>query len=245
MKRGSNEGTMNRTGAALHPEGTRELVSVTEATPPSSPGDGRLIHAIRNEYAREGELLGHLPKAGAEKAGRGKKASLFAMLLDKMGARLAFERSGVRLYEALLAKLDAKEPIGPVANAPDRKKLERICRQEHEHFQLLCEAIERLGGDPTAMTPAANVGATAASGLPKVLLDPRSTFAQCLHAILVAELTDRDGWQLLVELAEANGQDELAARFRDALETEEEHLELVRQWILEATLAGEPAAVVA
>src|SRR5690606_11750498 len=112
MKRGSSDRTMNRTGAALHPEGTRELVSVTEATPPSSPGDGRLIHAIRNEYAREGELLGHLPRTG-EKAGRGKKAGLFATLLDKMGERLAFERSGVRLYEALLAKLDAEEPIGP------------------------------------------------------------------------------------------------------------------------------------
>ena len=33
----------------------------------------------------------------------------------------------------------------------------------------------------------------------------------------------------------------VAAKFRDAQETEEEHLELVRTWILEATLAGEPA----
>lgn len=43
----------------------------------------------------------------------------------------------------------------------------------------------------------------------------------------------------------ANGGDELAERFREAYEQEEEHLELVRGWILEATLAGEPAKALA
>lgn len=245
MKRAHNGGDMeNRTGSSTNEEGTTELVSVTETTPPSSSGDGRLIHAVRNDYSKEGLLLGHMPKAG-EKAGRGKKAGLQATLLDKMGERLAFERTGVRLYEALLAKLDAPTPIGPSGSAPARADIARICRQEHEHFLLMNEAIVSMGADPTAMTPAANVTATVSSGLPKVLLDPRSTFAQCLDAILVAELADNEGWSMLIELAEANGLDELAVQFREAHETEEEHLELVRTWILEATLAGEPAKVLA
>lgn len=234
----------NRTGTSLNPEDTAELVEVTEIVPPSSPGDGGIIAALRNEYASEGEVLGHLPST-AEKPMRGKKGDLAATLMDKMGERLAFERTGVRLYEALLSKLDAPAPIGPSENAPKRSDLERICRQEHEHFQLMTEAIASMGGDPTAMTPAADVTATLSSGLPKVLLDPRATFTQCLDAILVAELADNAGWELLAEIAEANGQDDLARQFRSALETEHEHLELVRGWIMEANLAGEPAKAIA
>lgn len=239
---GKAEQHVNRTASSMNPDDTAELVQVTASTPPSSPGDGRMIAALRNEYASEGEVLGHLPKSGAV---RGKKAGLAGMLLDKMGERLAFERTGVRLYEALLAKHDAPSPVGPGPNAPSRKEIERICRQEHEHFLMMTEAIRSLGGDPTAMTPAADVTANLSSGLPKVLLDPRSTFAQCLDAILIAELADNDGWHLLIDLAEANGQDELAVRFRKAHQTEDEHLESVRAWIREATLAGEPAKALA
>lgn len=235
---------MNRTGSAMRAEDSMALDQVTRSTPASSPGDARLVSAVRNAYSMEGELLGHLPKSGAS-AVRGKKAGLAGMLVDKMGERLAFERTGVRLYEALLTKMDAEAPIGPGANAPKRADVERICREEHEHFLMMKEVIEEMGGDPTAMTPAANVAANLSSGLPKVMLDPRSTFAQCLDAILIAELADNDGWMLLIDLAEANGKDELVERFRQAYANEEEHLELVRAWIREATLAGEPAKALA
>ena len=40
----------------------------------------------------------------AVKALKGEKAAVF---LDKLGERLAFERTGVRLYEAVLAKVPA------------------------------------------------------------------------------------------------------------------------------------------
>jgi hypothetical protein len=44
-------------------------------------------------------------------------------LIDRLGARLAFERSGVRLYEALLSKLDAS---GIFDGGPSREDIERI-----------------------------------------------------------------------------------------------------------------------
>jgi hypothetical protein len=226
----------NRTGTAINPDAAEALAEVTTSTPPSTSGDGRLISKVRNAYSEEGILLGHL--APPEKAGRVKNASRRALLLDKMGERLAFERSGVRLYEALIAKYDAPMPIGPGKAGPPRAELEGICADEHEHFELMHEAIVELGGDPTATTPAADVGATIAAGLPKVLLDPRSTFAQCLDAILVAELTDSEGWQLLVELAEAEDLDELAERFGAARDKEAEHLATVRDWVSSAALAG-------
>ncbi|MFO0663966.1 MAG: hypothetical protein U0174_08445 [Polyangiaceae bacterium] len=54
--------------------------------------------------------------------------------------------------------------------------------------------------------------------------------------MLVAELVDNDGWTMLVQLARAVGQEELAASFEKAHKEEDEHLLLVRGWINDATL---------
>ena len=70
-------------------------------------------------------------------------------------------------------------------------------------------------------------------GLVAVLTDPRTTLTQCLDALLTAELADNDGWKILIAMAEASGQDELAQRFATALAEEDHHLASVRAWIAE------------
>ena len=92
---------------------------------------------------------------------------------------------------------------------------------------LLAEALEKLGADPTAMTPCADLTGVTGMGLVQVLTDPRTTLTQALDAILIAELTDVDAWAVLIDLAE---------RFRQAAAEEEVHLERVRGWVLLATL---------
>lgn len=158
-----------------------------------------------------------------------------AVFLDLLGERLAFERTGARLYEALLCKLDVANghPGGPT-----REELSRIHDQEVEHFHLLCDAIERLGGDSTVVTPSADVMGVAASGLLQVLGDARTTLNEGLKAILIAELADSDGWQVLTEMAERLGEAELAVSFQRAYDDEEEHLASVRTWLARA-LEGE------
>ena len=71
----------------------------------------------------------------------------------------------------------------------------------------------------------------ASAGLTQLLTDPRSTLTQCLAGMLTAELTDNDGWRMLVWLAEKLGQDEIARDFASALVEEEDHLVLVRRWL--------------
>ena len=61
--------------------------------------------------------------------------------------------------------------------------------------------------------------------------DPRTTLAQCLNAMLTAELTDNAGWELLVSLAEEAGESELAGRFLGALGQEQEHLAIIKAWL--------------
>jgi hypothetical protein len=238
--RNSQREHLNRTGASLSPELTRELLEGAGETQPSSEGDGEELARVRIEYARQAEPVGTIPPpatvAGAvkslAKAVTGKKALVF---IDKLGERMAFERSGTRLYDALLSKLDA---YGTWPGGPQRKDLVEIRAEEHAHFTLVKQSIEAVGGDPTAVTPSANLHAVASKGLCAVITDPRVNLREAMEAILVAELVDNDCWENLVDLSRALGHEDLAVAFTEALTEEREHLRRVRLW-LGTSLSGE------
>jgi rubrerythrin len=223
----------NRTGMATSPRLGSELIEGARETVPSAAGDEQGIATVRIQYARQGEPAGSMPPpASAKELGKtaikalqGKNALVF---VDKLGERLAFERSGTRLYEALLSKLDA---YGTWEGGPSRADLEEIHGEERAHFLMLKDIIEQLGSDPTAVTPSANVHAVASQGLMMVLTDPRTNLAQGLEAILVAELVDNDCWENLSDLARTLGHEDLAGQFETALDEEREHLRRVREWL--------------
>jgi hypothetical protein len=109
--------------------------------------------------------------------------------------------------------------------------LRTIRAEELAHFHLLSDSVTELGADPTAQTPCADVAGTASMGLVQVITDPRTTMAQCLNAILMGELTDNAGWELLTELATEAGQSDLAEQFSQALKAERRHVTIVTGWL--------------
>ncbi|HEY8946186.1 MAG TPA: ferritin-like domain-containing protein [Polyangiaceae bacterium] len=227
---------LNRTGIATSPALAEEMIEGTSEFPPGADGDETVIAHTREDYAKISDPLGTVPpptklRDAAVTAMRGLRGLRPTQFLDKLGERLAFERTGVRLYEALISKLDA---FGGFPGGPSRAELQEILREEFEHFRLLTEAVTKVGGDPTVVTPAADLHATMNRGVLEVVVDPRTTFAQCLEAALMAELADNEGWQALTELASQTGETELAARFEAAKEEEDEHLENVRSWLAAA-----------
>ncbi len=197
---------------------------------PSSEGDERGMAQMRSSYIENAEPVGSMPPPatlkGAAKAGaklmKGDRPQLF---LDKLGERLAFERSGTRLYDAFIAKCRTQ----PTPGIED-EELVHIRNEEAKHFALIGECIEFLGGDPTAQTPCADVSGVASAGLMQVITDPKTTVAQSLSALLVAELTDNAAWEDLIALARKMGHDDMAAQFEDALQHEADHLATVRKW---------------
>lgn len=231
---------MNKTGIATSPrlakameEGARDGIS------PGTP-EAEAVTRLRLEYSQEAPPVGTMPppaslKGAAKTAVDTIKGNKPLVLLDLLGERAAFERSGTRLYDALLVKLDAADPH---PGGPTRAELERIRDEEIQHFQLVKEAIESLGGDPTVVTPSADVMGVAGMGWVQVLTDARTTLNECMKVILAAELVDNDGWLTLIDIAQGLGHDELAGGFRRALAQEEEHLALVRSW-LSTAVAGE------
>lgn len=230
----------NRTGIATSPLDSKKTIEGAKAVTPYAGIDGEVIAAERLTWALEADPVGTMPMPtsakgvvkSALKAIQGHKVNV---LLDKLGARAAFERAGTRLYEALLVKFDAGS-IHP--GGPTRAEIEHLRDEELQHYAIVRDAIIDLGGDPTVMTPCADVTGVLGMGLVQVLTDPRTTLSQCLDAMLIAELTDNDSWLLLVELADGFGQDELASRFRVALQQEAQHLALVRGWV-EGALLGQ------
>ncbi len=206
---------MNRTGLLVSPELAQELIEGVEQWSPAPQLDDTSSAAIRALYIEEGDTIGSKPEGDEDG------------LMDKLGARLAFERSGVRLYDALIQKRTAVSG----STHPTIKELEHIRAEELQHLLLLQRCIEELGGDPTTLTPAADIGATMTVGVMQVVLDPRTTIDQCLEAILTAELVDNDCWSVLIDLVREKGQEEMLESFEAALAEEEEHLTDVRAWI--------------
>jgi hypothetical protein len=213
---------MNHSGMQVAPDGGARMLENIELTKPPA-GDERDLAKIRLAYAKDADPVGTLPDPST----RGP-----ALLMDKLGERMAFERSGTRLYDALLTKCQADRSAAIPA-----REIQHIRDEEATHFALLGAAIQSLGGDPTMQTPGADVTGVEGMGLMQVLNDPKTTVAQALHAILVAEMTDNAAWEELVELTTQAGNDDLIARFVKAHEQEIEHLEKVRGWYKKATLA--------
>jgi rubrerythrin len=223
----------NRTGTAAAPERSQEMLTGREEFPPTSQGSAADVAQVRIAYAQAAEPLGSVPppvnlKGTAKtvaKAVMGEQPMLF---MDKLGERFAFERSGTRLYEALVTKYDA---YGSFDGGPSRDDLEHVLQEEYRHFAMVQSVIEQLGGDPTAVTPSANLHATAGHGVNQVIVDPRTTLLQSLEAILIAELADNACWEALIELAQESGEDKLVPQFQEALRHEQDRLAKVQTWL--------------
>jgi bacterioferritin (cytochrome b1) len=223
----------NRTGIETSPIDSRAMSEEAARMHSTPEPDGMRIDQVREEYAATADPVGTmappvtlkgLVKVAAQVA-QGKNP---AVLLDKLAERLAFERSGTRLYEALLVKLEAK---GTWPGGPSRPDLLQYMEEELAHFQLLSRSVTSLGGDPTLQSPSADMTGVESAGIVQVLTDPRTGVAECLHAMLSAELVDNEGWSMLIELTSDFGYAQLADDFRHALREEESHLSHMRKWL--------------
>lgn len=195
--------------------------------------------AMRGQYVDEADRIGSIPLPGTVKGALSTMMDKLSgdrpeVLIDKLGERLAFERTGTRLYDAMITKCQRLETADV---DPDMMvMLQRIRDEEAQHMALVDSAIRTIGADPTAMTPCADVAAVATMGVLQVVNDPRTSLPQCLNALLIAELTDNAGWELLIKLARASGHTDMATSFAQALAEEEQHMMTVKGWLQRAVV---------
>src|SRR5690606_25796018 len=99
----------NKTGAAMSPKQSKDMFEAAQAAR-VPPGDEGAMAAVRSAYSGERDLIGTMPppssvKGAVKSAGKMMKGQKATAFIDKLGERLAFERTGTRLYEAVRAKL--------------------------------------------------------------------------------------------------------------------------------------------
>lgn len=243
---------MNRTGIQMSPIDSKAMQNVEPGMVSTDGGDESALADMRNAYIANADALGSVPLPGTMRGAISMGFQLLKgdsphILLDKLGERLAFERTGTRLYDALITKCEVML-AGEISMTIN--DLEQIRADEARHFMLLSDAIASLGGDPTSQTPSADLAGVESMGLVQVLNDPRTSIAQSLHAIVTAELSDKAGWETLVALADEHDLTDMVEDFTNALNQEREHLALVQTWYEEAIgltygdveLGGEPAS---
>jgi hypothetical protein len=154
------------------------------------------------------------------------------VLVDKLGARMAFDRTGVRLYEALASKLEA---YGGYPGGPTEEELEDLRNEELEHEHVARALLVELGGDPRRVSASANLELHACRGVLDVLVDPRTPLVPSLEALLIAELVDHESWNTLAELAASAALGEVRASVIARIESMRmnaaAHLSRLRGWL--------------
>lgn len=224
----------NKTGIDMSPLMTKDMLR-TEGLYLGETGEAEAHEAMQSFYLKDADALGSVPLPGTVK-GAVKSTLKMATghhpeaFINKLGERLAYERSGVRIYEQLITKCEHSRVGNQMDMAIPIERLQEFRDQEAEHFQMLVRCMEELGADPTAQTPDADASGVAASGLMKVIMDPRTSISQSLEAMLTLELTDNAAWELMIKLAEDMSLSDMASEFERAYEQEQTHLAQVQEW---------------
>jgi hypothetical protein len=154
------------------------------------------------------------------------RSETFSALLDKLGERLACGQLNTGLLDALARKHQRQGISGAPLSA-----IERFRAEELAHVRLIERTLRFLGGSGATPSPSAQAVAASAGALQRVAQDSAVSFAASLEALLLAELRDALGWELLIPLAEGSRLDWLAWEFRGALLEAQEHVRAVRGWL--------------
>lgn len=150
-------------------------------------------------------------------------------VIDLLTERLTFERSGVKLYDSILQKMQrSTDPqVGRMLG-----QMREHRDEEKEHEEWLEAQIRNLGGDAHGTTDMSSLVAAESKGIEQVVLDGDPSISHMFHALLTAELVDNAGWELLLELADDADDDVARREFRKRLKNEQDHLIFVRRAVV-------------
>ena len=150
-------------------------------------------------------------------------------VIDLLTARLTFERVGVKLYDAIIGKVQI---IGDAQAQRMLDQLQEHRDEEKEHEEWLEEQIRALGADAHGTSEMSELETRESKGIEDVILDGDNEISHLMHALLTAELADNAGWDLLVSLADEAGDRDAKKAFKKRLHEEEEHLIFARRAVV-------------
>jgi hypothetical protein len=153
-------------------------------------------------------------------------------VLDVLSGRLTFERTCVKLHDAVIEKIGRLGDRRFLALVPT---LRRHRDEEKEHEEWLEGCVRELGGTAHETTDMGRLEAEESQGIQSVIIDGHTRVLDLLHALLAAELSDNAGWDLLVKLSGDLGDRETRVDFAKRLAEETKHLAFIREAVIRAT----------
>jgi len=143
-------------------------------------------------------------------------------VIDLLNERLTFERSGVKLYDKILERMRTDPQAARMV-----EQMQEHRDEEKEHEEWLEKQIRALGGDARSPSEKSILVRAESQGIEHVI-ERDAQLPHDFHALLIAELADNAGWDLLVQLADEVGDRDAKKEFKKRLHEEEEHLLFVR-----------------
>jgi len=143
-------------------------------------------------------------------------------VIDLLNERLTFERSGVKLYDKILERMRTDPQAALMM-----EQMQEHRDEEKEHEEWLEKQIRALGGDARSPSEKSILVRAESQGIEHVI-ERDAQLPHDFHALLIAELADNAGWDLLVQLADEVGDRDAKKEFKKRLHEEEEHLLFVR-----------------
>jgi rubrerythrin len=144
---------------------------------------------------------------------------------DLLSDVLAHERSGAQLYRSV---------AGRTNNPLLKKQYEHFGKETLEHVQIVERLIDRLGGDPGYVSPAARATTKAGTGLLESTflltgsVDLMTQELVMLDAVMLAEAKDHANWSGLSKMVDMFPEGDVRSRVREAVAQvepqEDEHL---------------------
>jgi hypothetical protein len=139
-------------------------------------------------------LAGNARRAAKFRPESGDARAADQMRMDYLAEAQAL--GGVRLYDAMIRKCEATMQVQTPAFSMPLAELQRIRDEEARHADMLVQAIDMLGADPTAQTPGAVLVGMEAAGLMQVLnsITAGSSTRACLRRRLRRSCRNSKCW---------------------------------------------------
>lgn len=145
-------------------------------------------------------------------------------LMEFLSEFLAVEHGGMHLYRA--AADNSRDP-------ELRETYLEYLRQTERHAELLIYAITRLGGDPSFVSPGAEVQTQRANSMLELDVPPALRELQDAESLLLAETKDHADWEFLGSIAskipDENARSVIQEIVDEVEDQEDEHLKFAQK----------------
>jgi rubrerythrin len=158
------------------------------------------------------------------------------IVMDKLSECVMVEQGGLQLYRVAASR--SRQP-------KLRAKYEEFERQTAHHREVLVQLIQRLGGEPSYVSPTARLAQVKAMSLLEAALvvdglSQQEIEANDLENLLLAETKDHADWHLLTILADQVDDQETKQALQEVVETveaqEDQHLGWARDTLAQLAL---------